>query len=192
MTIPFNKIITSQPSIQSYLWIALMMSAIFFSMIWVVWFFTSPIEVYAVSPDIYLYNNETIKQEFSEKRLSSWSRIKQYLTKQFRADFSAKDLEKIKPGQRAYLYLNDDKGEQKQIPATVTKISYPVNGKGQVFLEAKSEYTPHAQHPFHHAKTVNVKINIGQLSPATILFRASGLGGDTPKVTSWPRNSTIK
>jgi hypothetical protein len=61
-------------------------------------------------------------------------------------EFSAKNLEQRKPGQLAYLCLSDDKGKQKQIPATVTKISYPVNRKGQVLLEAKSEYSPHAQH----------------------------------------------
>jgi hypothetical protein len=192
MSTPFNKIFVSQPSIQAYSWIALMMSAIFFSMVWAVWFFTYPIKVYAVSTDIYHNNNEIIKQQFSEQSFTSQLKIKQYLTKQFRADLAAKDLKKIKTGQLAYLYLDNDKGEKEQITATVTKVSYPgIKGRGQVFLEAKVEST-HANSPFKNAKTVKVKISIGELSPATILFRSSGLGVDTPKVTSGPRNTTIK
>jgi hypothetical protein len=189
MSIPFNKILTSQYPIHIYGWITLMMTTILFSMIWSNWFFTFPVKVYTVTPNINVQKNETIKQQFSDHS----NHLKSYITKQLCAVFPARELKKIKTGQSAYLFLDNDQGKRERIPATVLNVSYPGDKEmGQVVLEANAEYIDHEHNPFKNAKMRHVKINIDELTPATILFRASGLGIDTPNITSTYHNTMVQ
>jgi len=189
MSIPFEKIIDAQRSFSFYLWIALMLVSIIFALIWAQWFFLSSVNIYKTSQNIFQNDKETIRKYFSKHTHNQRLHIELYRTKKIVADFPIKDLKQIKTGQPALIYLKDAEGISRQLPATVTQVINPGNKKeGHVVLEAQTKFSAHTPSIFKDAKVEKVKINTSHLSPATILFRASGLGIDTPKVTAGPRN----
>jgi len=189
MSIPFKKIIASQRSFSFYLWISLMFASIIFALIWSQWFFLSSVKIYKTSKKVFHNDKETIRKQFSKHTLNQKLHIESYITKQVDVAFPIDDLKQMKTGQPAFVSFKDSEGINRQIPATVTQVINPGNMKeGRVALRAQMKLTRHMSSPFKGAKAEKVNINTISLSPATILFRASGLGIDTPKVTSGPRN----
>jgi len=189
MSIPFKKIIAFQRSFSFYLWISLMFASIIFALIWSQWFFLSSVKIYKTSKKVFHNDKETIRKQFSKHTINQRLHIESYITKQVVATFPIDDLKQIKTGQPAFVSFSNSEGINRHIPATVTQVSNPGNMKeGQVVLKAQTKLTMHTPSPFKGSKAEKVNINTISLSPATILFRASGLGIDTPKVTSGPRN----
>jgi len=189
MLIPFESITETQRDFSYYIWLALMFVSIIFALIWSQWFFLSSVKIYKTSQKNIQNGQEIIREQYSKHTPNQRLHIEPIITKQIIADFPMTDLKYIKTGQPARIELKDAEGRNSHLSAIVTQVINPVNRKeGRVVLEAKTQLKMRTQSPFKNAKIENVRINTGNLSPATILFRASGLGIDTPKVTSGPRN----
>jgi len=104
------------------------------------------------------------------------------------AGFAPKTLERIRPGQAAHVYIKNRIGEHTlMVPASIIEMARLRNrAEGQVILEA--EVLANLPNPFENRAGKRVRIEAGHVTPADLVLRASGLGTDTPPVSSAPRN----
>lgn len=207
-----------------YVWVAAMLAAVISALMWGHWFFTSPITIYETSRKLRITDQESVRMRFPGKQQDGAVRMQSFRKRLILADFPPKALERIKPGQTAYVYVRDRIGERTlAVPATVIadfapkalertrpgqtvhvyvkdrtgnrtfSIPVPViemarsrnKTEGQVILEA--EVPADRPDPFENRVGKKVRIEAGHVTPADLIFRASGLGTDTPPVSSAPR-----
>jgi hypothetical protein len=187
MASPFSQTMESRRTDFFYTGIAVMVIAVILALLWGDWFFNSPILTYEISKTVHITNRELIREQFIE---ASGGPV---YTQAFRkrlviAEFEPGVLERIEPGQAAYVHIKDQEDHTVKVPATVIEVSNPTNGKkGQVTLEA--EVPENLPNPFEKGSGEQVRIEAENLTPAKLAFQASGLGVDTPPVTLSPRSA---
>jgi hypothetical protein len=186
MAIPFSQTMEARRTDFFYTGTAAMMIAIFLGLLWGNWFFNSRIVTYEISQRVRITDREVVRERFLEKSGGS------VYTQAFRkrlvvADFEPGSLERIEPGQAAYVHIKDRENHTVKIPASVIEVANPTNGKkGQVTLE--TEMPENLPNPFEKGSGELVRIETGHFTPAMLTLHASGLGTDTPPVTLSPRN----
>ena len=184
MATPFSHTIHSINIDTHYLSLIGLSSTIILAILWGNWFLTAQITTYETSKKVYVTGKEIMPRHFSQNNNLG---IREQITRQriIVAEFSPESVKNIKEGQIAYIQLNSRIGRQTgSIPATVVDIQH-IKGKDIVVLQAILDST--VPNPYEKGGGGEVKIEVGYVTPATVILNASGLLTDTAPLSSSSR-----
>jgi len=178
MATPFLRTTRSLQADNNYS-LAGLVIAIILALLWFHWFITAKITSYEISQTLYVTDQENLSSQFTQGLGAN--RIQTMRKRLLVAEFPPKAMASIHPGQSAWVQLDK---QTTLIPATVIKISAGPT-KGMVELRAEMDAT--VPNPFEKGEGGEVKIEVDNVTPATLVLRASGLLTETPSLTSSPQ-----
>ncbi len=183
MATPFSRTIRSLSTDNYYSSLVGLSIAILLALIWTHWFLTAPIVSYEISEQVNVTSKESLTSQFPNTAGGA-KRVQVIRQRIIHAEFQNEALEKIRPGQAAFLRLS---GISRPISATVINVIYPTIGsKGTVVLLASIDAAK--PNPFIEGEGGKVQIDVEHITPAAFILKASGLLTETPPLSVSPQN----
>lgn len=183
MATPFSRTIRSLSTDNYYSSLVGLGIAILLALIWTHWFITAPIVSYEISEQVNITSKESLTSQFTNTAGVA-KRVQIIRQRIIHAEFKKEALEKIRPGQAAFLRIS---GISHPISATVINVIYPTIGsKGTVILLASIDAAK--PNPFIEGEGGKVQIDVEHITPAAFILKASGLLTETPPLSVSPQN----
>ena len=180
MATPFSRTIRSLEIDNYYMALTGLLVAILLLIIWGHWFFTARITFYENSQTISVTDKEVLVHKFP-KTGTQVIRAQIIRERLITAEFPSDSSETIKAGQSAFVRLDGKIGKKTGlIPATVVNVTHGQD-KETVILRASIDAS--APNPFKKGKGGEVKIEVEQVTPVTLVLRASGLLTETAPIS---------
>lgn len=122
------------------MWIAAMAGAIILALVWGKWFFTTPMTLYETSRSIHITGQESVRARFTGNTLGGAAHVQRFRRRLLVADFPPHAVERIKPGQIAHVWLEEDRfgGHPVVVPATVVRPATEFTTRSRPGLRSRS------------------------------------------------------
>ena len=183
MATPFSRTIRSLQNDEGKGTQILLLVAIFFAILWAAWFLTAKVPYYESSRVFRVvgYGREIHRTVWN----GNSGKVQKFQGKTVVARFPESVLPRIRSGQNALIRLEGDPAQT--IHAKVIRVYSGSTGKrGNVRLLA--EIPPSGQDPFRKNRKGEVKVEVGQVAPAVMIARTSGILTDSPRLTTGSSN----
>lgn len=141
--------------------------------VWTLWFFTARVTIYKNSKRAYIVKEESIVAKFT----GNTRRAKGTRQYSVIAEFSREDMDDIRPGQQAMLYIDPDFqrkfGNKSLVGAVPAMIKQTERSKARAKLFALMD----AELPIRlqSGMTAKVVVEVRHMTPAAMVMQASGM-----------------
>lgn len=159
--------------------------ALFIFLAWLLWFSTDLIVLYRTGNIVRVAGDETLSSAFVPG-MSGGMVVRDFRTRRMYADFPISDINRLTAGQKAFVRFKGSLRNQfGNLAGRITRV-IPRPGKGvaetEILVKVSNDFPSHL--PAGTAGYVQVAVE--RVTPAVILFRATGLGETTPEVSLGP------
>jgi len=171
MALPFNQSTRALQADRELAPLAIAASALVLMMLWLAWFVWAPVSLYEMGELVYVTRRGMVV-----------------------ASFPAQAADRLHPGQLAFLSVQDDtapalppSSTQQTVTAIIMSVdSAPSAAVIEVVLSSLSAQWPALTLSSGYPISGSVAVEVEQVSPAQLLWRASGQGIDTSAVLLRP------